>query len=155
LFDSKYKTLDGIERNTKYNSNFLFNILGGKEFDKLGRKKNQTLNINAKLFFTGGQRYIPLLRDANGNLAVDIANKKFWDDGKAYVNRFENIFQLNVSVSYKINKQHVTHELFLDLPNITDNRARLYEYYDANKPDQIGYIRQMQFLPNLMYRLYF
>ena len=28
-------------------------------------------------------------------------------------------------------------------------------YYDASKPDKIGYITQGSFLPNLMYRAYF
>ncbi len=155
LFDSKYKSLDGIERNTKFNSNFLLNILCGKEFSELGEKQNQTLTVNAKIFFSSGQRYIPLLRDANGKLTVDPVNNRFWDYGKAYNNRLDNIYQLNLSVSYKFNAPTVTHEIFLDLPNVTNHRGRLYEYYDANKPDKIGYVTQMQFLPNLMYRVYF
>ena len=154
LFDSKYRTLEKIERNTKFNSNFIFNTLGGKEFDKLGKKNNQTLSLNAKLFFRGGQRYIPLLRDAAGNLSVNPQANEFWDYSKAYDNKFENIFQLNLSVGYKINKQRVTHEIFLDLPNITNNRAKLYEYYDENEPLKIGYGRQMELLPNFAYRLY-
>ncbi len=155
VFDSKYKSLEGIERNTKFNTNFLFNLLFGKEFDKLGAKENQTLTLNAKIFISGGQRYIPLLRDVNGNLDVDPKNNRFWDYNKAYNNKLDNIYQLNLSVSYKICTQNITHEIFLDLPNITNRRSRLYEYYDENKPNKIGYVTQMQFLPNLMYRVYF
>jgi hypothetical protein len=155
LFDSKYKSLEGVERNTKFNSNFLLNVLCGKEFDELGEKQNQTLTVNAKIFFSNGQRYIPLLRDASGNLAVDPANNRFWDYSKAYDNRLDNIYQLNLSVSYKFNTPNVTHEIFLDLPNVTNHRGRLYEYYDSSKPSKIGYVTQMQFLPNLMYRVYF
>lgn len=154
LFDSKYKSLEGVERNTKFNSNFLLNVLCGKEF-VLGEKQNQTLTLNARILFGGGQRYIPLLRDAAGNLAVDPANNKFWDYSRAYDNKLDNIFQLNLSVSYKFNTQNVTHEIFLDLPNITNRRGRLYEYYDVNKPNKIGYVTQMPLLPNLMYRVYF
>ena len=155
LFDSKYKTLENIERNTKFNNKFILNALGGKEFDKLGKNKNKTLSVNAKLFLSGGQRYIPLIRDASGNLAVDPQNNKFRDYSKAYGSKFGNIFQLNISASYKINKQRVTHEIFLDLPNITNNRAKIDEYYDEREPDKTGYIRQMELLPNFMYRLYF
>ncbi len=154
LFDSKYKSLEGVERNTKFNSNFLLNVLCGKEF-VLGEKRNQTLTLNAKVLFGGGQRYIPLLRDAAGNLAVDPANSQFWDYSKAYEHKLDNIFQLNLSVSYKFNSHNVTHEIFLDLPNITNRQGRLYEYYDVNKPNKIGYVKQMPFLPNLMYRVYF
>ncbi|MDP3685098.1 MAG: TonB-dependent receptor, partial [Ignavibacteria bacterium] len=154
LFDSKYKSLEDVERNTKFNSNFIFNVLCGKEF-VFGEKKNQTLTLNAKILFGGGQRYIPLLRDAAGNLAVDPVNNRFWDYSKAYDTKLDNIFQLNLSVSYKFNSQNVTHEIFLDIPNITNRQGRLYEYYDVNKPNKIGYVTQMPLLPNLMYRVYF
>ena len=37
LFDSKYTGGDGIERNTQFNSNYVINLLGGKEWTS-GRK---------------------------------------------------------------------------------------------------------------------
>ncbi len=155
FYNSTYKSLEGVERNTKFNSNYMFNILCGKEFDKLGKNHNRTLSLNTKIFFSGGQRYIPLLRDANRNLAVDPANNQFWDYSKAYTNTLDNLFKLVISVSYKINGRKATHEIFLDLPNITNNQSKMSEYYDAGKPTKIGYITQMPFLPNIMYRVYF
>ncbi len=155
MFDSKYKPLDGIERNTQYNSNYLVNILGGKEFKNIGKKQNQTLAINIKAFLGGGKKYIPLLRDAQGNVAVDPANNRYWDYSKAYDKKLDDIFSLNLSVSYKFNKLKTTHEIFLDLQNITNYQGRVSEFYDASKPGSIGYIRQMGFFPNLMYRVYF
>ena len=65
------------------------------------------------------------------------------------------MFQLNLSISYKINKNNTTHELFLDLMNLTDNKARITEYYDASQPDGIGYVEHFQFFPNILYRVYF
>lgn len=82
----------------------MVNILFGKEFDKIGRKQNKTLTLNAKVFFSGGQRYIPLLRDANENLAVDPINNRFWDYNKAYDDSLGKIFKLTLSVNYKINR---------------------------------------------------
>ncbi len=155
IYDSKYKTLDGVERNTQYNNNYLVNALIGKEFANRGRKKNQTLNINAKVFFGGGKRYIPLLRDAQGNLAVDPENNKFWDYEKAYDNKFEDIYQVNLSASYKWNKQKVTHELFITLNNVTNANGKLSEYYDESITGNVGYVRQFALFPNLMYRVYF
>jgi hypothetical protein len=155
LFDSKYKALDGVWRNTKFNSNYLVNILCGKEFEKLGKKHNKTISLNGKVFFSGGQRYIPLLRDENSNIAVDPASNRFWDYSKAYNSTLDNFFLLSSSMSYKINKPNATHEIFLDLYNITNNQGRLSEYFDAGKPDKIGYNLQGSFLPNIMYRVYF
>ncbi len=155
LFNSTYKSLEGVERNTRYNSNYLFNALVGKEFNKLGKKKNQTLNLNAKVFYGGGQKNIPLLKDEQGNLAVDPENDMYWDYNKAYEESLDNIFYLNVSASYKFNRPNATHEIFLDLQNLTNYKGEIYEYYDENEPYSIGYYSQMGFFPNIMYRVYF
>lgn len=155
VFNSTYKTLEGVDRNTECNSDYLVNILCGKEFDNLGKKNNQTMTLNAKAFFGGGKKYIPLLRDANGNLAVDPANNKFWDYEKAYEKSLDKVYQINFSVSYKFNRPKATHELFIDFQNITNNLGKLYEYYDENEPNSIGYVTQMPMFPNIMYRVYF
>jgi hypothetical protein len=155
LFDSKYKTLEGVWRNTRYNNNYIVNILFGKEFKNLGKKQNQTLALNTKVFFEGGERYIPLLRDAQENVAVDPENDRYFDNSKAYNDKLDNIFLLNLSVSYKFNRPKATHEIFLDLMNLTNSKGRMAEYYDAGKPGKVGYITQFGFFPNLMYRIYF
>jgi hypothetical protein len=155
VFDSKYKTLEGVWRNTRYNNNFIVNILLGKEFKNLGKKQNQTLALNTKVFFEGGERYIPLLRDAQGNVAVDPVNNRYFDYSKAYENQLDNICMFNLSVSYKFNRPGATHELFLDLMNLTNSMSRIAEYYDESKPGKVGYSTQFGFFPNLMYRIYF
>lgn len=155
VFNSSYTALDGIERNTPFNSNYLVNALLGKEFHELGKKNNQSLSINAKVFFGGGRRTIPLLRDNDGALAVDPINNIFWDYNKAYERRMEDIYFISLAVSYKWNKPNVTHELFLNLDNLTNNQARLMEFYAPNEPENIGYRTTFGLFPNLMYRIYF
>jgi hypothetical protein len=155
LFDSKYKTLEGVWRNTQYNNNYMVNILGGKEFDNLGKKRNKSLAINAKVFLGGGKRYIPLLRDAGGNVKVDPAKDIYYDYKKAYDKKLDDYYQVTLSLSYKINKPKATHEIYLDLQNITNYQARISEYYDAGKPGKVSYLRAMTAFPNLMYRVYF
>ncbi len=155
LFNSKYKTMEDVWRNTRYNNNYIVNILFGKEFKNLGKKQNQTLALNTKVFFEGGERYIPLIRDAQGNVAVDPENGRYFDYSKAYNDKLDNIFLMNLSVSYKFNRPKATHEIFLDLMNLTNSKGRMAEYYDASKPGKVGYINQFGFFPNLMYRIYF
>lgn len=155
LYKSKYKSLEGVERNTLYSKDYLSNILFGKEFHKLGKKKNQTLGLNCKMFFEGAQKQVPLLRDAEGNLAVDPGNNRFFDYSKAYESGLDDIFQLNLSISYKFNRSKTTHEIFLDLQNLTNNKGKLYEYYDETEPGSVGHITQFGFFPNLMYKVYF
>ncbi len=155
LFNSTYKSLEGIERNTLYNKNYLANMLFGKEFHNLGKKNNQTMALNCKIFFQGGQRYIPLLRNNDGDLAVDIENNNYYDYERAYEDHLDNIYQVNLSVSYKFNRKKATHEVFIDLQNLTNSMGKIFEYYDDNQPDSIAYTEQFGFFPNLMYRVYF
>lgn len=155
LYQSKYKSLEGIERNTQYNGNYLVNFLIGKEFENWGKKQNQTLSLNAKVFFGGGKKVIPLLRDAQGNLAVDPAQNKFWDYSKAYENDIEDTYLVIASASYKWNRPKATHEIFLNLDNITNHKGKSSEFYDENEPNSIGYVTQFGFFPNLMYRVHF
>ena len=155
LFESKYKSLEGVWRNTQYNGNYLVNILFGKECVGLGKRKNQTLGLNAKVFFGGGRKVIPLLRDAQGNLAVDPANGRYWDYDKAYENSIGDVYQVVVSASYKWNKRRATHEIFLNLDNVTNHKGKISEFYDEREPGKVGYLTQFGFFPNLMYRVYF
>ena len=155
IYESKYTALEGIERNTQYNGNYLVNILFGKEFVKLGKKENQTLGLNAKVFFGGGRKILPLLRDVEGNLAVDPENGRFWDYSRAYEDKIEDLYTITVSASYKWNRLKTTHELFLNLDNVSNQQGRISEYYDESEPGAVGYLTQFGFFPNLMYRVYF
>ena len=155
VYQSLYTAKDGIERNTRFNSNYLVNLLGGKEFTKLGKKQNQTLSLNAKVFFSGGQKILPLLRDEQGNLAVDPNNNRYWDYSKIYENKLDNYYYVTLSVKYKWNKPKATHELTLVLDNLTNTQGRVSEYYDENEPNSIGYVTEGGFFPDLMYRIYF
>ena len=155
VFQSKYTALDGVERNTQYNGNYIVNVLAGKEFTGLGKKENQTLGLNAKVFVGGGKRILSLLRDDNGEVAVDAENGQFWDYENAYENKIEDLYQIIVSASYKWNRPEATHELFINLDNLTNNKGKISEFYDSREPGNVGYLTQFGFFPNLMYRVYF
>lgn len=155
LYNSTYKSLEGVERSTQYNGNYLVNVLMGKEFQNLGKKKNQTLSLNGKIFYGGGKRIIPLLRDAQGNVAVNTDNNNYWDYEKAYENKLEDIYQITISASYKFNRPKATHEIFINLDNVTNTKGKVSEYYDESEPNSIGNLTQFGLFPNLMYRVYF
>lgn len=155
LFESKYTPLDGRERNTPFNGRYLVNFLAGKEFPRLGKKQNQALTLNTRAFFGGARRIIPLLRDASGNVAVNPAENRVWDYDRAFEAQLDAPYQIQLSASYKWNKRRATHELFLNLDNITHHKGRIMEFYDEGQPSKVGYMTQFGFFPNLMYRVYF
>jgi hypothetical protein len=90
-----------------------------------------------------------------GNVAVEPENDRYFDYSKAYDNKLDNIFLMNLSASYKFNRPGATHEIFLDLMNLTNSQSRIAEYYDVSKPGNVGYSTSFGFFPNLMYRVYF
>ena len=45
VFDSEYVGGDGITRNSRFNKTFVFNILGGKEW-QVGRNHNNSIGLN-------------------------------------------------------------------------------------------------------------
>ncbi|KAA9325649.1 TonB-dependent receptor [Adhaeribacter soli] len=154
VYTSKYTALDGKERNTAFNNNYLANMLVGNEFVKLGKKQNQTLGLNVRALLDGGKKIIPLLRDSNGNIAVNPSGNQYWDYDKAYDKSLGSVYMVTVSASYKWNKLKTTHELFLNLDNVTNSQGKLTEFYDETQPNSVGYTTQFGLFPNLMYRLY-
>ncbi len=155
VYESTFEGLDGVQRNTRFNGNYLLNLIGGKEFTHLGKNQNKTIGVNGRLLMSGGLRIIPLLRDETGAVAVEPQANQFWDYSRAYQNRLDKLYQFTISANYKVERKNTTHELFLNLENITNNKGRLTEFYDTTTPEKVGYTTQFGLLPNLMYRVYF
>ncbi len=59
LFNSKYKGDDNVWRNTRYNRNFTFNFLIGKEW-QIGKNKQNVVVLFAKVSYQGGDHYSPI-----------------------------------------------------------------------------------------------
>lgn len=148
LFDSKYKAGDGIWRNTRFNGNYIVNGLFGKEF-AVGKNKNNVLGINSKVTWLGASRQlsIDLEKSVEQGYAV-------YDEKNAFQNRGEDIFSLNLAISYRKNKLRLSHEFKLDVQNVTSNNAVIDFYYnDVNQ--EIEKIEQLSLLPILSYIINF
>jgi carboxypeptidase-like protein len=149
VFDSKYKASDGKWRNTKYNASYAANFLIGKEFTIGKPEKGNKLNINAKFFVNGGNRYVPLDLEKSR-----IKGSSVYKTDEAYNSRLDNVYQMNFTAGYSINRPKVRHEIYLDIYNVLGNQARINEYYDEYK-DDIDYGTQLNMIPNIMYKIHF
>lgn len=155
FYSSTYKSLENKERNTTFNGGFSLNALFGKEFTQLSKKKNKTVAINLRANYTGAKRIIPLIKDANGNVIVFPNEGVGRDVSKAYENGLDNLFQMNFSASYKVNRPSATHEFSLDIINVLNNKAKVYEFYNPRAANGVGYVQQLSLLPNILYRVHF
>lgn len=155
IFQSKYTSLEGVERNTAYNGRYIANILMGREFENLGKKKNQVFTLNTKVFFGGGRNIIPLLRDEDGQLAVDPASNRIYDYGRAYDTSLDNLYQIDLSMAYRWNKPKVAHEFYFNIYDLTNAGGEIFEFYNENAPGGVDHVTQFGFFPNMMYKVYF
>ncbi|HMR45514.1 MAG TPA: TonB-dependent receptor [Bacteroidia bacterium] len=146
LFESKYKGSDGIERNTAFNGNFVFNLLGGKEWTI--RNKN-TISINIKTTYAGGRRYIPI-----DFAASQIAGETEYDEDHAFEHRRKDYFRTDLKIGYRINRKRLTHEITIDLNNVFNTQNIWNQQYSA-KTNTVKTEYQMGFLPIPMYKCTF
>jgi len=145
IFDSKYKGSDGVERNSLFNSNYVFNALAGKEF-KIGKN---TLSFDTKVTYSGGRRYTPTDLGASA-----IAHEQVFDDAKIFEKRYDPYFKLDFKVSFKMNLKKIAQEWSVDLTNITNHQNIFQKSYDV-KNNTIKNTYQRGFFPNIQYRIYF
>ena len=146
LFDSKYKGSDNIWRNTTFNSNFVTNILGGREF-RLSDKNS--FSIDTKFAYSLGQRYTPFDTAASRTL-----RKVFFVEDQAYSLRNEPYWRWDLKFSYARNGRKVTQKFYVDLQNIT-NRKNIYIRSLNPETGRISEINQIGFFPNVNYQITF
>ena len=150
VFDSKYLAGDGIWRNTRYNGNFTSNFLFGKEFVLRNKNgKNRVLGINTRTSFLGGRRLLPI-----DLAASQAAGKTINVDSKAFEQKNDDVFSVNLGIVYRIDRKKTNHEIKLDVQNITNNQADI-DYYYNNTTQKISTIKQLSTLPVLSYTINF
>lgn len=151
VFDSKYKGSDGIERNTSYNGNYIANFLAGKQFNL---NEKQSISVGVKSTFAGGKRY-GYVDLASTNLQQEI----IYSDSLFNERQFKDYFRLDLKVNWKYNAAKVTHEIGLDLVNITNQRNLLSLAYAPNlfnpTAEPIAEKTQLGFLPIFYYKIDF
>lgn len=150
LYDSKYMALDGIQRNTRFNGNYAGNMLFGKEFElasKAGKKK--VIGINARVSLLGARRFTPI--DIEASVAQE---KTVYLEEKAFTKRGDDVFIANLGITYRIDRKKTSQELKLDIQNVSNNSARIEQYYNEHT-NKVEYFNQLPLLPVLMYTIHF
>jgi hypothetical protein len=134
LINSKYKGSDGIERNTAYNTGYIFNALAGKEI-KL--RKNQSLIVNGKISVIGGRYLTPL------DLAASkAAGSSKYDESKAFSLKQDDYFRADIKLSYKREFRKSTMEFSLDLENVTNHNNIFNQTYDVRTNRMVNNYQQ-------------
>ena len=148
LFRSEYLGGDGVWRNTAFDRKFLFNILGGKEW-QTGKNKQNVFGLNIRSSIQGGDTYSPI--DEPNSLKSESV---IHDDARAYSLQNRPTFVFHFTANYKINKQKTSKEIALKILNATmqnDFFGFRYNYQTHSIDEHLEAI----VIPNISYKITF
>jgi len=151
IYESTYSGSDGVERNTAFNNNYVFNGLFGKEW-AVGKSKRNAITFDTKLTTTGGTPYTPI--DLEATRAND--GREVYQEDRAFSERYDAYFRWDVKFGFRLNskKGKVSHQFFVDLQNVTNRENVFVERYNP-VTDEINTVTQTGFFPDFMYRIQF
>ena len=151
IYQSKYKGSDGVEHNTAFNGEYVYNVLLGKEF-KIGKDKRNRITTDFKLTQAGGRYYTPTDSIASGIFRKEILK----GDSYSFSKKIPDFFRMDFKIGYTMNskKYKVSQSIFFDMQNITGNKnVFAYRYNPVSNSVNTSY--QIGFFPNFVYRLQF
>lgn len=148
LFDSRYQGSDGQWRDTKFNNRYTISLLAGVEYP-VGKQKRTILGFDARLKMAGGALYTPV--DVASS-AVSILPVYF--DDQAWSQKLADYMRFDIRAKARFNARKLSHEVALDISNITDRQNPLNVVWDRSTMTQrVNY--QLGFFPVVQYRIEF
>jgi hypothetical protein len=150
LFEANYTPNDGITRPSQFNANYIFNVIGGKEW-RLGKRKENTnfLSLNISATYSGSQYY------TNLDLAASIASGY---DQADYANPNtaiqDPLLLVDASIIYKRNRNKSNSQLMLQMSNILNRRPIVSAAFDSENGEQ-DVLLGSGFVPVLSWRVSF
>lgn len=148
VFDSRYRGGDGVWRNSRYNRTYVFNLLAGKEW-KVGSTKQNSLSVNARVVFQGGNRYSPV-----DELASRQMKEVVYDESKAFSLQSAPITNFHFTLTYRKNNPKSSRELSFKVINLNaqpDFYGYKYNYRTNTTEKDLSSV----VLPNLSYKIEF
>ena len=147
IYQSKYTAADGIERNTRFNGNYITSLVAGKDF--YSGNKLKTFGINIKTIYSGGLRTTPI--DETSSIQQGYAVYK---EKQAFSNQNPAYFRTDLRLSMKWNRKNLTSTLSLDIQNLT-NRLNVYgQWYDDDQGKVVN-TYQVGIIPVINYKVEF
>lgn len=146
--DARYKALDGVWRNSRFNLGPVANALAGKEW-KLGPEgKDRVLTTGMRYTVMGGRYTTPI------DLQASMVAGEQKESGDAWSLKDSPVHKVDVVVSYRVGRPKASHEFKLDVQNVLNASTTVYRYYER-RTGTIKEVPQLAFLPVVQYTLRF
>lgn len=148
VFESKFTGGDGIERDTRFNNNFLVNALAGKEW-KIGKNKNQIFSLNARVYVKGGDRLTPPDEEASRYMqAIE------FDENRAFEEQAATTYRVDFTVNYQINLKKFAIILSTQVNNILESPT-IYKYVYDYTTSSTRVMQDGKSFPNMSLKIEF
>ncbi|TDW96959.1 TonB-dependent receptor [Dinghuibacter silviterrae] len=145
LYQSQYRALDGVLRNTRFNGHYIVNFTGGKDWVQ----GTHTWGANLRTLWAGGYWNTPV-----DTLQSSLQGTTIYKQQLAYTQQNPAYFRTDLRVSYTKNQKHHTTTLSLDLQNVT-NQKNVYDVEYDQVRKKVVTVYQTGLIPVLNYKIEF
>lgn len=148
IYQSEYRGGDNIWRDSRFDRNYAFNMLAGKEW-KAGASGNKWWSVNLGLTVMGGKKVSPL--DETASL---LAREEVRDEDRAFESSEPEVFGLDMTVSLRKNRPKYSTIWSLQMKNMAGTPE--FDGYVYNyKQDAMIRKESVVMIPNLSYKIEF
>jgi len=146
LYQSEYRPNSGEWRSTRFDGQYIFNVLLGKEWVP---KAKATLGVHVRANYLGGFRATPIDLSASR-----IQQTTVFDEASAFTLSQEDYFRVDFSIFRRVEHKKFTSTISLDIQNVTNRKNESFSFYDSFL-DRIVRREQLGLLPIINYRIQF
>ncbi len=151
IFSSRYRGGDGHWYHSRYDRNYVINVLGGKEW-MFGSEKQNVFALSAKVTVQGGDRHAPVADDVTPyEIIHSVDGAARLDETRAFSEQYGTAIAYNYSARLTINKRRVSHSFVIDM---TNNKGYYDHVYNLRTHEIEPYTVKLS-LPNIAYKIEF
>ena len=151
LYQSEFSKDGNTYYNTLFNGNYVFNALAGKDF-LVGKDKKNTVGVNAKATFFGGQRFTEIDLEKSRTAGYTIYSTT------PFTGKVDDYYRFDIGVNYTVNQKNSTHRVSFNIQNITNRlneRSRDSFFNSTTNNIEVRKTTQAGLVPVLKYTVSF
>jgi len=133
-FRSRYKDLDGVWRNRKYDNRIIASIDGGF-------KPNSRWEFSMRWLFAGGPPFTPIDEEASRQV-----HRTVYRDDRVNESRYPDYHSMNIRTDRRFNFHHTNLVVYLSVWNVYD-RKNVATYFWNDADQKVDVIYQWRVLP--------
>ena len=149
IFDSKYTAADGIKRNTRFNRNYVFNLMAGKEWHT---QRNNIFSANLRVNYLGGNRIEPIDMKASMQQRDVVYGET--NGNLAFSEKHDDLPVVSFTLSYRKNKPKYSSVWSLQVLNANGGEEYSNDFYNL-KTNEIDSKYNVLVIPNISYKIEF